>query len=214
MAGSPGGCTAARGAGRVGGPAVVASRLRGDVAAPRGDRGVAKPVRPQPAAGSSPGRAGLSPMDPAVIPRNRHLPTACQQGATRSPKKGQPISGLHHRSAPRTRVAPRGGRGDPSSGGGTGSARMDPAASHRRWTVMPSPQPARRSVDVDPVAHRAAQVEIERLRRMLYRMARRHGCSDPAVLDLSRRLDALIVGWYRAHRGGEAPHPGPATTAS
>ena len=45
-------------------------------------------------------------------------------------------------------------------------------------------------------------------------MARRHGCSDPAVLDLSRRLDALIVGWYRAHRGGEAPHPGPATTAS
>ncbi|HEY8552658.1 MAG TPA: aspartyl-phosphate phosphatase Spo0E family protein [Thermaerobacter sp.] len=79
---------------------------------------------------------------------------------------------------------------------------------------MPPPQPARRPVGSDLVEHRAAQAEIERLRRMLYRLARRRGCSDPEVLELSRQLDALIVGWYRAHRGGDALRRGPATTAS
>lgn len=41
------------------------------------------------------------------------------------------------------------------------------------------------------------QAEIEAMRRELYRLARRRGYADPQVVELSRRLDDLIVRWHR-----------------
>ncbi|GAB6876394.1 hypothetical protein JCM13210_11210 [Thermaerobacter litoralis] len=48
------------------------------------------------------------------------------------------------------------------------------------------------------------QAEIEALRRELYRLARRRGYADPQVVELSRRLDELIVRWHRRFGAGGA----------
>ena len=42
---------------------------------------------------------------------------------------------------------------------------------------------------------------IEHLRRELYSLAHSRGLSDRAVLELSRRLDRLVLAWYRARSG-------------
>ncbi|ADU51461.1 Sporulation stage 0, Spo0E-like regulatory phosphatase [Thermaerobacter marianensis DSM 12885] len=64
---------------------------------------------------------------------------------------------------------------------------------------MASPVPSGRHRWPGLVEHRAEQAEIERLRNLLYRLARRRGYADPQVVELSRQLDDLITAWYRAH---------------
>ncbi|WP_040826317.1 aspartyl-phosphate phosphatase Spo0E family protein [Thermaerobacter subterraneus] len=74
---------------------------------------------------------------------------------------------------------------------------------------MAAPRPAgSRPRHLQPAL--AHQAEIEAMRRELYRLARRRGYADPQVVELSRRLDDLIVGWHRRFgRGRPRPAAGP-----